>query len=149
MREASLRGRFPSLADSHLRITSPADWKYTCIAYAAGDMDRVWNPDLWPGGLYYWPAGVPREDTLAGWTAAFESIGYRACETRDVESGVDKIAIYTDARGTPHHVARQLAAGFWSSKIGTMEDIEHELAGLEGESYGRVAVIMCRDAETT
>lgn len=143
MSEDSLRSKFPSLGASHFRVTSPATGEYTCIAYAAGDVDRVWLPDPWPDGLYYWPEGAPREDTLAGWTLAFQSLGYSVCESRQVEPGFEKVALYA-ARGTPKHVARQLQSGFWTSKVGTSEDIEHELHGLEGASYGDVVLVLGR-----
>jgi hypothetical protein len=144
MREDVLRGKFPSLEASHFRITSPATGDYTCIGYAAGDVDRVWKPDPWPDGLYYWPVEAPREDTIMGWTRVFESRGYRAVESRELEPGAEKVALYADARGKPQHVARQLPNGRWTSKVGTMEDIEHELEGLEGESYGRVVLVLDR-----
>ena len=144
MSEQWLRGKFPALAESHFRVTSPATGLYTCIGYAAGDAERVWNPDPWPEGLFYWPPGAPREDTVAGWTRAFEALGYQPCETRELQPGVEKVAIYVDSGGAPQHVARQLATGHWTSKIGKMEDIEHELDGLEGESYGTVAPVLCR-----
>jgi len=147
MREDVLRSKFPSLGASYLRVTSPATGDYTCIGYAAGDVDRVWKPDPWPDGLYYWPRGAPREDTMTGWTRVFELLGYRAGESRDFESGVEKVALYADLSGKPQHVARQLPNGRWTSKIGTMEDVEHELDGLEGESYGRVVLVLERRSD--
>ena len=146
MREDVLRKKFPALAASYFRVTSPATGDYTCIAYAAGDVNRVWKPDPWPDGLYYWPAGVPREDTVTGWARAFESLGYRAGTNLELERGVEKVAVYADARGKPQHVARQLPNGRWTSKVGTMEDIEHELEGLEGELYGHVVLLLGRRA---
>jgi hypothetical protein len=32
----------------------------------------------------------------------------------------------------------------WSSKLGRREDIEHVLKGLEGDTYGTVALLMKR-----
>jgi len=144
MREDVLRDRFPSLGASHFQITSPATGDYTCIGYAAGDVERVWLPDPWPEGLYYWPGGAPREHTVAAWTRAFESIGYLPWDNGELELDVDKVALYADASGAPQHVARQLPNGRWTSKVGKMEDIEHELDGLEGESYGRVVLVLGR-----
>ncbi|HEX8360526.1 MAG TPA: hypothetical protein VF613_10475 [Longimicrobium sp.] len=143
MSEDALRSKFPSLGDTRFRVTSPATGEYTCIGYAAGDADRVWLPDPWPEGVYYWPEGVPREHTIGAWTRVFESIGYRPCENRELERDIEKVAVYADARG-PQHVARQLPNGRWTSKVGTMEDIEHELYGLEGASYGEVMLVLGR-----
>ncbi|MCY7407984.1 MAG: hypothetical protein LH631_11575, partial [Alkalinema sp. CAN_BIN05] len=46
----------------------------------------------------------------------------------------------SDAR--PQHVARQLPNGLWTSKLGRLEDIEHELDGLSGDLYGTVQKFM-------
>ena len=144
MSEHSLRARFPSLESSPFRVTSPATCEYTCIGYAARDVERIWLPDPWPVGVFYWPEEAPREHTVAAWARVFESLGYRVCETADVEPGTEKAAIYADSRGAPRHVARQLTSGRWTSKVGKMEDIEHELRGLEGESYGNVVLVLGR-----
>lgn len=144
MSEDLLRSKFPSLRTSHFRMTSPATGDYTCIGYAAGDVDRVWLPDPWPDGVFYWPEGVPREHTIATWTRVFESIGYRPWENAAAEPGIEKVALYADAKG-PQHVARQLPNGRWTSKLGKLEDIEHELHGLEGASYGEVVLVLGRE----
>ena len=63
----------------------------------------------------------------------------------DLEPGYEKVCIYTSDDGSPQHVARQLASGTWTSKIGSLEDIEHStVAALEGKEYGTAKVIMKR-----
>lgn len=96
--------------------------------------------------LYYWPHGVPRQLTLEGYAQAFKTLGYTPCDTSEVESGFEKIAIYVDHNtGVPTHAARQLPDGKWTSKLGKLEDIEHEtLEGLTGSAYGSVRVILRR-----
>ena len=74
----------------------------------------------------------------------FEKMGYTTCEDEDAEEGVERVAIFMDARGMFKHVARQLPTGRWSSKLGAGPDIEHELRALEGPEYGQVAVLMRR-----
>ncbi|TAF36353.1 MAG: hypothetical protein EAZ69_10585 [Oscillatoriales cyanobacterium] len=49
-----------------------------------------------------------------------------------------------DSNGIPTHAARQLANGKWTSKLGWLEDIEHELDGLTGDRYGVVGQILKR-----
>jgi hypothetical protein len=61
-----------------------------------------------------------------------------------LELEYQKIAIYIDVSGTPTHAARQLPNGKWTSKLGWLEDIEHELDGLTGDRYGCVAQILKR-----
>ena len=63
----------------------------------------------------------------------------------DLEPGVEKVAIYADEHGEPQHAARQLPSGNWTSKIGSLEDIEHNtLRAVEGPMSGTVARILKR-----
>jgi hypothetical protein len=59
-----------------------------------------------------------------------------------------KLAIYTkpdgQADGEPTHVVKQLSSSRWTSKMGSLEDIEHELNALRGFYYGAVAQILKR-----
>lgn len=111
---------------------------YNCIAFAAGDDTRWWQPD--PTGQYYWPAGVKREYTLAAHVEMFESLGYQKCSERTPETNFEKVAVYCTRLGnpwtlpsTPTHAALQ-QNGIWKSKIGEWEDIEHlNLECLNGE----------------
>jgi len=144
LREAALQAKFPGLAHARWRVTSPTDGTYTCVSWAARDPERLWSADGWPDGLFYWPESAPREDTLAGWAGAFATLGYVECGSPAYERGAEKVAIYADGEGKPIHAARQLPGGLWTSKIGTMEDIEHELEALEGTAYGSVVVILSR-----
>lgn len=144
MREDQLGEKFPRLRDGHLRITSPATSAYNCIAWAAGDEARRWSPDPFPEGLFAWPEGAPKEDTLAAWVAAFGTLGYAPCDDGGLEPGFEKVAIYARDGTAPQHAARQLPSGRWTSKLGTIEDVEHDLDGLVGERYGDIVVFLKR-----
>jgi hypothetical protein len=123
-------------------MTSPYDPKYNCIAWAAGDTQRWWEPD--EDGDCYWPADAPREYSLNGYIRAFESLGYNRCDSTDLEPGFEKVAIFANETG-PTHASKQTRDGQWSSKLGVFEDIEHELealAGNECEEYGAIAQIL-------
>jgi hypothetical protein len=101
----------------------------------------------WPFGdptKSHWPNGVAREETVAAFAAAFKALGFVPCDRADVETGYEKIALFVDQDGCPTHAARRLPTGRWTSKLGFREDIEHDLNALEGETYGRVALIMKR-----
>ena len=136
-----LEDLFPGLADGVFQLTSPATAEYNCIAWAAGEADRWWWPDAEGGS--YWPPGVPREETLPAFAAAFARVGYSLGSDDSVEVCVEKVALYARA-GLPTHAARQVPGGRWTSKLGQREDIEHELADLAGDIYGVVAVILRR-----
>jgi hypothetical protein len=127
-------------------VTSPADETYNCIAWAAGETDRWWWPD--PLGSDFWPDAVPRSVTLAAFVLAYETLGYRVCDSDAAVPGLEKIAIYVNHEGRPTHAARQMSDGLWTSKLGRAEDITHRLDGLVGETYGSVAQIMQRPTTT-
>jgi hypothetical protein len=139
---------FPRLRGSAYRVTSPRDRRYNCIAWAAGDTQRCW----WPGAPpdddgYCWPPGVSEEETVAAFLAAFATLGYVPAMGEELEPGWEKVALFADALGVPTHAARQLADGHWTSKLGRLEDIEHNLRDLEGEDYGRVVQVLKRPAQ--
>jgi hypothetical protein len=137
-----LEATFPGLARGSYAITSPRTRRYNCIAWAAGDVSRWW----WPGHPddEYWPASLPREETLDAFREAFASLGYAACPGEEFEPGFEKVALFAAATGEPTHAARQLPGGRWSSKLGTLEDIEHALHDLKGMEYGTVVLILKR-----
>src|SRR5262249_26347171 len=94
-----------------------------CIAWAAGEHDRWWWPD--PQMDYYWPDGVPREQTVEAFIEAYRTIGYEVCLDGVREAGFQKIVIYAKNNGEPTHAARQLPDGTWTSKLGQNVDVEH------------------------
>lgn len=124
-----------------LDITSPKSDQYNCIAYVAGDFERVWNPD--PLKIGYWPEGIPRRMTVTAFQNAFEALGYKLAQNHDLETGIEKIAIF-EKNGKPTHAAKQLETGMWTSKLGRGHDVSHDLEGLEGEEYGQISLIMQR-----
>lgn len=140
-----LEALFPRLRGASCRITSPIAAGYNCIAWAAGDALRWWWPEL-DVEHGYWPAEAPHELTLAAFAAAFGTLGYELTDQHAWEPGWEKIALFALPDGTPTHAARQLTTGRWTSKIGKLEDIEHELHDLEGTEYGSVVQIMKRTA---
>src|SRR5438309_2256754 len=101
---------FPGLRTTPFRVTSPADRKYNCIAWAANDTSEWW----WPEGNTpdaVWPGEAAREVTLRAFTAAFQTIGYQVGADKSLESGFEKVALFADAAGVPTHAARQLPSG--------------------------------------
>lgn len=137
-----LESVFPQLSRSTYTITSPSTPEYNCIAWAAGDTERWW----WPvaGSFAYWPSNVPVQETLAAFIQAFATLGFMPCDDSQIEQGYEKVALYVDLNGKPTHAARQLPNGRWTSKLGNIEDIEHELEGVTGSVYGSVAQILKR-----
>lgn len=140
-----LENQFPNLTSDNYALTSPDTIDYNCVAWAAESDEEWWWPD--PMEQEYWPDGVPREETLSAFIEAFRTIGYEPCQDEELESGVQKIAIYANAQNVPRHVARQLPNGEWTSKIGQYEDIQHQaldvLTGV-APAYGTVVQVMQR-----
>lgn len=126
--------------------TPPLPLGYNCIAYAAGHTDGPWWPNL--NKLYFWPDHLPRQspgtETRENFIKAFEWKSYRLCKDGNHRRGIEKVAIFLkDNR--PTHAARQLESGRWTSKCGSLEDIEHaRLADVEGSVYGKAAIFLHR-----
>ena len=132
---------FPGLQASGYYFTSPATKEYNCIAWAAGDNETWW----WPNKDCFWPSEIPQEENLDAFIKIYETFGYSLCDNDSYKEGIEKVAIYVDSEGIPTHAARQLSKGCWTSKLGRLEDIEHNtLESLAGSEYGTVAVIMKR-----
>lgn len=143
MNERNIGKIFPGLIESGYAITSPSTPNYNCLAWAAKETNAWWWPD--PQYLYYWPPDVPRTETLEAFIKAYGKLGYAPCSDANYEGGFEKVAIYAGSNGKPTHAARQLGNGHWTSKLGTLEDIEHAtLDSLFGTSYGNVVVILKR-----
>lgn len=140
----SARAEFPSLNDKNSRPTSPADEGYNCIAWAAEDTEHWWWPDLQEQD--YWPATVPRAETVDAFVQAYSLLGYVRGTDSSVEPQTQKLAIFVNDQGKPTHAARQLPDGWWTSKLGSRIDIEHELSAVEGPVYGKVAILLARAA---
>jgi hypothetical protein len=130
---------FPRLTSVNHRITSPPSPDYNCIAWAAGESGRWWEP------VVYWPATTPPGDYgIAALTLAFEALGYLPCGDGGAEPGFEKVALYGDGMFYTH-AARQLLDGKWTSKLGAGEDIEHDAPeDVAGGLYGEVALFMRR-----
>jgi hypothetical protein len=132
---------FPQLAVGGFLETSPVSAAYNCIAWAAGDTGRWWWPDAM--NTAYWPPETLRAETLEAFAAAFATLGYAPCSDGAVAGQTEKVAIYAKA-ARPTHRARQLPDGRWTSKLGQDIDLTHDLAGLEGDLYGLVALFLSR-----
>ena len=134
---------FPGLRGASYSVTSEAERQYNCIAWAAGDDSRWWEPDA--EDLYYWPKEARREYTVRAYAEAFFSLGFEICQDATWEEGLEKVAIFADSNDFPTHAARQLADGAWTSKLGQAEDIRHaELDHVSGEYYGDPVLVLQR-----
>jgi hypothetical protein len=135
-----VRTLLPRLTADNYRETSPSDWGYNCIAWAAGVTDAWW----WPTPGRYWPPDVLREESLAAFVAAFATLGYAPMASPILESSIEKVVLYA-VGGIPTHAARQLLSGMWTSKLGPAIDIEHATPdAITGGVYGEVSVILGR-----
>jgi hypothetical protein len=96
-------------------------------------------------GFTYWPKKAPAETTVAAFQIAYESIGFQVCESREIEAGHDKVAIFV-AHGEVKHAALSTNGAPWKSKLGDAEDIEHPLEAIGGKAYGRPFLFLKRPA---
>jgi len=158
---------FPCLTKNLYEVTRDETIDYNCIALAAGDRTRRWEPD--PSGVYYWPISK-REYTVECFVEMFESLGYQKCKCSLKKRLFEKVALYYDPVGCveavdnfglwhpevlpnfPTHATKQLLNGIWNSKLGDWEEIEHRtLRCLNGtditgkrSSYGKPVQILKR-----
>lgn len=137
---------FPSLFKSGYRVTSPKTPSHNCIAYAAGDLKKKWEPTTIPPiPGYYWPPGARRDNHPDALKSAFETLDYLLCDNAELESGFEKVALYADSSGEWTHASKQNENGEWSSKLGNEEDIVHKSPHcFEGSIYGKVVYFMKR-----
>ena len=136
--------QFSRIGDA-FEITSEATPTYNCIAWAIGETERWWEGGEFSG--YYWPSDVPTSHALDSLELALRKIGFERSEVGAFDSRYETIAIFEESDEEYSHVAKALANGHWSSKIGDAEDIEHyELEALVGQrpAYGRFAFFMRR-----
>ncbi len=129
----------PRLTALNHRETSPATAAYNCIAWAANDASRWWEP-----GCYWTIPGDRLESGPANLVAVFESIGFVRCNSAAQESNWEKVALYS-CGGEYTHAARQLESGKWTSKLGAHLDIEHDSPDdVGGGVYGEVFAFLKR-----
>lgn len=139
-----LRRLFSRLSGGQYRIASKKTKRYNCIAWAAGRNDLWWEPSA--DG--YWPPNLLADGSVESAIHLFEHLGYRrtTIDDRDPEEGVEKVAIYGNTQGYTH-AARQRQGGGWTSKLGKLQDIDHDtLESLTGSDYGTVVQMMRRDS---
>jgi len=136
---------FPRLEAEGFAYTSPESTDYNCVAWAAEDDSRRWDP--WSDD-YYWPEAAPRSSGIDAMVAVFESLGYSLCADGDYEVGMDKVALYADPLGEATHAARQIGPNAWTSKIGDHDDITHTLGGLVSDEYGSVSRFLKRSRQS-
>ncbi|MBN2296884.1 MAG: hypothetical protein JXM70_30945 [Pirellulales bacterium] len=135
----NLTDLFPNLTGENHEITSPRTVRYNCIAWAACNTERWWQPGV------FWPIDSSREDHGVGNVVeAFGALGYEECDNGTQEEGFEKVALYGSAMMYTH-AARQLSSGKWTSKLGQLEDITHTTPEvIEGGDYGEVVQYMKR-----
>ena len=99
----------------------------------------------------FWPKGVPKKTTVSAFEKAFNTLGYVRCLNGNLEDGYEKIVLYAKIKKRltePTHAARQLKCGRWTSKLGPLEDIEHnEVKDLTGPLYGKPVLYMKRKSK--
>ena len=126
------------------RDTSEPTIAYNCLAWALGITWARYDPTPRCAG-YVWFPGVPREWSITAIRRIFENHGYAECDSSELEDGYEKVAFYIDENGEPQHFARQLPNGKWTSKVGDLNDIEHDsLHSLINSIYGKPQIYMKR-----
>lgn len=72
----------------------------------------------------------------------FGALGYASVSDDSFEKGKKKIVLYADSDGVPTHAARQLGHDQWTSKLGKLVDVRHQLQALNGVRYGTPRLVL-------
>jgi hypothetical protein len=143
----SVLSLYPDIEKVGYKKTSSHTLGYNCIAWAAGDDGRWWEPQTGYSRGGVWPDGCPHEDTLDGWMAALGAVKFVQCADGTAEKGYHKVAIFGQSPSDPEHVAWQNQDGVWCSKLGEWEDVEHKrLEGARNRDQSKVLAYMKRPA---
>jgi len=137
---------FPRLKSDRYKITSPATTEYNCFAWALGRSD-VWFSPVAVGG-YYWPSELAMNTDPGTMIDLFRREGgFEPCVDGSREEGFEKVVLYSN-NNVITHAARQNLDGKWTSKLGSMEDIEHDsvesLEDAAPENYGKATAFLKR-----
>ena len=140
---------FPTLVEHRdYEITSECTPEYNCLSWALGIDWGFYDPLIRHAG-YTWFPGVEREWTSGAIRKIFAKLGYtQESENTDIEAGFQKVAFYLEEDGTPNHFARQLSNGKWTSKLGSLNDIEHISAECLEPAYGSIQIVLKRKIDT-
>ena len=117
---------FPRLRNKPFEVKSPRTTDYNCIGWAAGDNQNWW----WPGGRY-WPTGIRADDSIPAFVAAFAVLDNEMCDSFELETNFEKIALYVDEQQT-----RQ--------PMGHQSPPRRSVRVPSGPAYGRVAQMIRR-----
>jgi hypothetical protein len=145
MSEESLLKRFPNLISSPWHIYSARSGRCNCAGFVIGfEANEMW-PVEEPYSSCYWPEHLSKELSVPNFQKAYESFEFTVCDNGSFDDSIVKIVIYKYANEEPSHVAWQHGTKrHWHSKIGSEEDIIHELEALSGpkRAYGTPALFM-------
>jgi hypothetical protein len=126
------------------RDTSEETIVYNCLSWALGITWTRYDPIPRCAG-YYWFPGIPRKWDEPTLRTVFENHNFRVAQDYELEPGYEKVVFYIDETGIPRHFARQLPSGRWTSKIGDLNDIEHDTLDLIiVPQYGKPGLVMKR-----
>lgn len=97
---------FPRLTPENHRVTSPASRDYNCIAWAAGDTERWWQPNV------FWPIQAsPNDYGMAVLEQLFIALGFEHCGFDiNLEPDFERVALFGNTDFYTH-AAKQLPNG--------------------------------------
>ncbi len=122
-REA-IEDRFPRLVtDGYLHTSGRAD-DYNCVAWVIRDVQHWWSPEDVDG--YCWLRELGDGKDIASYERFFAQHGFERCDDGSLVEGTEKIAVYGSDE-IFDHVAFQRSNGKWSSKLGQLGDVSHDL----------------------
>ena len=134
---------FPNSQAEPFEITSRETGDYNCIGWAVGDSTKFYWPG--PSEFFFWPNEIPRNESLETFQLFFNSLVTKSVPTASWKRAFKK-SRFLKKNGLPTHAARQLADGFWTSKLDVLEDVKHSLGAISGGFYGEIALFLRKNA---
>jgi hypothetical protein len=100
---------------------------------------------------HYWPEGVPRDFWIKSVVLALAAKGFSVhqrsfffrCREPAYDPNFETIALFQKG-GKFKHVAMQIRTGWWKSKLGDYEDIEHPSSAMHKGNYGKLYAYLRR-----
>ncbi|MBK6533519.1 MAG: hypothetical protein IPF99_29195 [Deltaproteobacteria bacterium] len=136
----------PRLSPATCEAHSDPTEDYNCLAFAANDQGRWWEPYVVPPTIpgVYWPTAVEPDNTVSAWSAALATVGFAPCADDSCDPALVKVALFAIGE-TATHAARQLLDGRWVSKLGDEADVIHTRASdVGGGGYGEPVCLLAR-----
>ena len=139
---------WPKLKTTNFHFTSEQSIFYNCFSWAIGEINFWIDMSYFQIRYNLDPSNL--DHSAKGYADCLTKYyGFEICSDGKLEEGMEKVVLYENHNKDWTHIARQLSNGYWTSKMGDFEDIEHyNVEALSGGLYGMPVIYMRRELAT-